>query len=289
MEPLVTVMMPARNEERFIRDAIQSIVDQTYQNWELLVVDDQSKDSTRSIAEGFAMEDRRIHVLEGDGICSGNARNKAIREAKGTYIVNMDADDVSAPNRISRLVETAQTLRFPVVGSNLAFVDLDLTVKRISAKPGTDREIRKQMSRWWNRDAVLPQTTLIDAELLRAYQYNEFYHVMVDWDLMIRLSEDERVNFANVQEPLYYYRLNDGSMTLDQHRRIRYNLLVRYNEIRRRKGQPEAQSLEELDRRLHDRPLLKLGYHIAFCAKRAQHGLLLRRHQAISQPRGTKQ
>lgn len=277
--PLVSVMMPARNEAAFIADAIRSILAQTYENWELIVVDDKSTDATREIADDFARRDGRIRVIEGEGICSGNARNKAIDVSRGDFIMNMDADDVAQPNRIERLLEVARRYPRAVVGSFMAFVDLDLRVQRVTTKPTENEEIRKRLRRLWGRGAISPQTTMVTAEVLRQYRYNEFYRVMVDWDLILRMSEDESIVFANVPEPLYLYRLNEGSMSLNQGPRVRYNLLVRYNELQRRKGKPEVRSLEDFESMMRANPVRRAAYASLTLLKRLQHTMVWLKHQ----------
>lgn len=277
--PLVSVMMPARNEAVFIGDAIDSIIRQTFTNWELIVVDDKSTDGTKEIALEFAGRDSRIRVIDGDGISSGNARNKAIGVARGDYIMNMDADDISAPERIEKLLAVACRYPQAVVGSAMAFVGLDLKVRRVVTKPTENAAIRKRLRRIWGRAAIAPQTIMVTADLLRRYRYNEFYKVMVDWDLILRLSENEDVVFANVPEPLYLYRLNPGSMTLDQEPRVRYNLMVRYNELRRRRGESELRSLEAFESEMRSNPGRWFAYKFLLAAKRVQHRLVWNKHR----------
>jgi glycosyltransferase involved in cell wall biosynthesis len=278
--PLVSVMMPARNEAGFIGDAIRSILKQTYTNWELIIVDDKSTDGTKEIALEFARRDDRIRVIDGDGICSGNARNKAIDAARGKYIMNMDADDVSVPERIEKLLAVACQYPQVVVGSAMAFVDLDLNVKRVTKKPTDNVTIRRKLRRLWGRAAITPGTIMASADLLRQYKYNEFYKVMVDWDLILRLAENEAVVFANVPEPLYLYRLNSGSMTLNQGPRVRYNILVRYNELQRRKGRPEIRSLEEFEAMVRESPTRRIAYNSVLMMKRIQHTMVWMKHRA---------
>ncbi len=98
---LVSIIMPCHNSSVFIMEAIQSIVDQTYTNWELLVMDDHSTDNTVSLVRGMQEEDGRI-VLHTSEENYGVARqmNKGIARARGEYIARMDSDDRSAPERI---------------------------------------------------------------------------------------------------------------------------------------------------------------------------------------------
>lgn len=103
-EPLVSVIMPAYNGSEFIREAIQSVTDQTYQNWELIVIDDGSVDDTTDIVKTF--KDPRIHLFK-NGMNQGIAysTNFGIRQSHGKYIALLDDDDVAAQRRLEWQVE----------------------------------------------------------------------------------------------------------------------------------------------------------------------------------------
>jgi len=94
-EPLVSIIMPLYNCEKFIAEAIESVLSQTYHHWELIVVDDRSTDSSRSIVESYVYKDSRIKLINLD-LNTGptKARNRAIKEAKGRYIAFLDSDDI---------------------------------------------------------------------------------------------------------------------------------------------------------------------------------------------------
>lgn len=101
-ENLVSVIMPSYNSENYIRSAISSVIDQTYTNWELIIVDDASTDMTRQVVQSFHEADSRIKyyrltVNSGAAI----ARNKAIDYAIGRYIAFLDSDDVWFPHKLS--------------------------------------------------------------------------------------------------------------------------------------------------------------------------------------------
>lgn len=101
--PLVSILLPVYNAELFIRDSIQSILDQTYSNWELIIVDDGSKDKSLEIANSFT--DKRIQVLKKSNSGMGDSLNKALAIAKGDFIARQDADDISLPTRLEKQVQ----------------------------------------------------------------------------------------------------------------------------------------------------------------------------------------
>lgn len=100
---LVSIVMPSYNSKRFIAESIKSVQSQTYGDWELLVVDDCSKDGTVAIAESIAKDDPRIHVFSNE-LNSGAAcsRNRALREARGDWIAFLDSDDLWKPEKLEK-------------------------------------------------------------------------------------------------------------------------------------------------------------------------------------------
>ncbi len=103
--PLVSVIMPAYNAERFIRAAIESILTQTYSNFEFLIIDDCSTDSTSEIIADAAARDIRIRVLRNDkNLGVSNSTNRGFSLAAGTYIARIDADDLALPERLERQI-----------------------------------------------------------------------------------------------------------------------------------------------------------------------------------------
>lgn len=104
-EPLVSVIMPAYNAERYISESIQSVLAQTYTNWELLITDDLSSDETQSIVKKFASNDPRIKLyvsIENGG--AGSARNNSIKHANGRFIAFLDADDQWMPEKLAKQI-----------------------------------------------------------------------------------------------------------------------------------------------------------------------------------------
>jgi teichuronic acid biosynthesis glycosyltransferase TuaG len=104
---LVSIIMPAHNSERTMGEAVNSVVTQTYPDWELLIIDDASKDSTRRIASEFASDDPRIRVVPLDkNVGVAEARNIGIRTAKGQYLAFLDSDDLWLPAKLQVQLES---------------------------------------------------------------------------------------------------------------------------------------------------------------------------------------
>lgn len=102
-KPLVSAIMPAFNAAEYLSESIEGVLNQSYSNWELIIVDDGSTDRTKEIVKGH--KDPRIKYIAQKNRGRGAARNRALRVAKGRYIAITDADDISMPSRFSRQVE----------------------------------------------------------------------------------------------------------------------------------------------------------------------------------------
>lgn len=103
VEGLVSVIMPSWNTERFIAQSIESVIRQTYENWELVIVDDCSTDNTEEVVKGF--KDPRIKYFKNEKN-SGAAltRNRALREAQGEWVAFLDSDDLWAPEKLEKML-----------------------------------------------------------------------------------------------------------------------------------------------------------------------------------------
>src|SRR5262245_4518179 len=102
--PLASVIIPAYNAERFLRQAVESALAQSYPNVEVLVIDDGSTDGTRQLADELAKADGRLRVITQQNAGVGAARNRGIAEARGKYIAPLDADDFWYPEKLARQV-----------------------------------------------------------------------------------------------------------------------------------------------------------------------------------------
>ena len=117
--PLVTVIMPCYNAEKLIAESIDSVVAQTYPNWELIVVDDCSSDSSSEIVKAYTEKDKRIKYLKSEKPSGGPSvpRNIGIENAKGEYVAFLDSDDLWLPQKLGRQLEYMRNNGFDFVYS----------------------------------------------------------------------------------------------------------------------------------------------------------------------------
>ncbi|MXV17456.1 glycosyltransferase family 2 protein [Hufsiella ginkgonis] len=109
--PKVSIIMPAYNSARYLRDAIQSVLGQSYRDWELLVINDGSTDDTRAVAESYAAADERIKLVNQPNQGQGNARTNGFGIATGEWIAFLDSDDLWDPGKLEKQLALAR--KFP--------------------------------------------------------------------------------------------------------------------------------------------------------------------------------
>ncbi|WML36751.1 glycosyltransferase family 2 protein [Clostridium sp. OS1-26] len=105
MQHLVSIIMPCYNSENYIEEAIKSVIGQTYENWELIIIDDCSNDNSISIVKKYCMQDKRILFYQNEkNIGTAKTRNKGVEFAKGQYIAFLDSDDIWYKEKLNKQV-----------------------------------------------------------------------------------------------------------------------------------------------------------------------------------------
>lgn len=216
---LVSVVIPAYNVERYIADAIKSVLDQTYPWFEIIVVDDASQDKTAAVVG--SIKDERIHLIRHPSNKGpGAARNTAIEAAKGRWLAPLDADDAFASKRLERFMELAESY-----GDGRFFADaLMLCFDSPSGmKPwGNSLHMRYRIQENKVMELSLAEYLRLGApgihpfiplDHIRKYglRYPEAY-MSEDFEFHCRVFKSS-LRLMLVAEPLYLYRLTPGSLS----------------------------------------------------------------------------
>src|SRR5690625_3752065 len=134
-ENLVSVITPAYNAARFIAETIESVLNQTYENWEMIIVDDCSQDETTSIIKKYQAQDERIHLIElEENSGSAVARNTAMDHAKGKYLAFLDSDDKWLPEKVAQEVAVVEEKDIDLSFTGYARVKEDVSEPSILSK-----------------------------------------------------------------------------------------------------------------------------------------------------------
>lgn len=204
--------MPVKNGELFIYDAIRSILLQTYRNFELIIVDDGSVDSTLQVIRRF--EDVRIKLIVTDGIGLVEALNKGLENADGYFVARMDADDISLPNRFEEQLKIFQ--EHPSVGlvcSDIITIDdcSKIIGKEVQKNKYPETLLESLTYRNISKPIIHP-TVMIKTELLKRVGGYRNYVVAEDKDLWLRLLA-EGVSFYRINQQLLKYRKSSSGVS----------------------------------------------------------------------------
>lgn len=155
-KPLVSVIMPSYNAEKYIKEAIESVIAQTYTNWELFVIDDGSTDGSGTILDGYARSDDRIHVFHQENSGQFFAREKGIAMSQGEYILFLDSDDALMPDCLEKLYEV-------ICESKPDMIMFAYRVSYDDGKEDIERDMifseRKEISPEWLRENLILNNT----------------------------------------------------------------------------------------------------------------------------------
>lgn len=231
MEPAVSVVVPAYNAERFLPETVESIRSQTFQDWELIIVDDGSRDTTAKIAETFAALDSRIRVVgqENRGLSAARNRGIAASNPVSRYLIFLDSDDVWDPDALSTLVRALEQDSSAVAAYALArYVDAETqpidqgvceSKCRMRATLVGDRVVSLDASQPSTFETFIvsgciatPGVCLVRREVLaRTGLYDTSLKQCEDWDMYIRLSRHGYFRF--VDRVILGYRMHGSNMT----------------------------------------------------------------------------
>lgn len=211
--PLVSVIMPVYNAKQYIKQAIESILNQTYQKFEFIIVDDASTDSTSKILKDFKKRDKRITLIKNKvNLGVTKSLNVAVARSLGDYIIRMDADDWSYPDRFKFQVELMKKKPAVVVsGSYVEICNSKLKTKYIRKYHLSDMDIRKHIFRY---SPFAHPATIWKANVLKKYLYNETLTTCQDYELYFRVGKVGK--FMNLDRCLLKLRLHDRSVSTIQ-------------------------------------------------------------------------
>jgi len=204
--------MPAYNCEKYVKQAIESILNQTHSNFELLIADDCSKDSTKSIIDSYTdVRIRRFHNESNMGYLK--ASNKLFMECKGEFITFQDADDYSAPNRLELLISfLKKNTDYSCVGSNVSKVDDADNELYVTNFPLSNSEIK---TRFANTKVVMTGSSLlVKKEVIeKVGYYNLYFNRLGSEDVYWFSFILNYFKVSNIPDKLYYYRANPTSVS----------------------------------------------------------------------------
>ena len=209
--PLVSVLLPVYNGERFLGEAIDSMLAQTFTDFELIIVNDGSTDGTARIISEYAARDGRILPLRhASNRGQASALNSGLAEARGDCIAGMDADDISLPERLGKQADYLQAHPdIGAIGIGGRIVDADL--RKLDSQTYPQDHAQIVLNLFLGMKSFLGAGAMVRRKLLLAVGGYDPSALVRDWELWSRLASTTR--FANMPGELYLYRQHDASMT----------------------------------------------------------------------------
>ena len=227
--PKVSVYTPTYNYGRFLGEAIQSVLDQTFQDWELIVVDDGSTDGTREVMDAFA--DPRIHYVYQENQGNPAARNTALRLARGEYVACLDADDAWFPEKLEKQVAKLDSLP-PTVGllygNVYLFSDEDGSIiqrfleVQIPPRGQVFKKLLPNEGYFIHDTAALIRREVFD----RVGLYDESLLRFQDWEMWVRIARVYEVE--TLDEPLARVRRHSSNAIGSLDKMHRYGQAARW-------------------------------------------------------------
>ncbi|QNF34987.1 glycosyltransferase family 2 protein [Adhaeribacter swui] len=205
----VTVLMAVYNGEAYIHQSVSSVLQQTFKNFELLIINDGSTDDSIKIVESF--NDPRIRIIHNEknlGLVS--TRNKGLREARGEYIAILDCDDLALKARLKIQVDFLDS--HPdcgLVSSNIIIIDSNNNQVKTIKYTGSSEYIKAQL---FFNNYIAQSSVMIRKKALKGIIYRDEFPPAEDYDLWVRLAEIAK--FKIIQQNLTYYRVHDSNISI---------------------------------------------------------------------------
>ena len=229
MEKLVSIIIPTYNSADFIADTLASVQQQTYPNWEVILVDDGSTDTTLTIAQHIAQTDHRIRIFKNPtNSGTGVTRNNALHHCQGNYIAFLDADDVWKPNKLERQLQFMQEQQQPFTFSFYECIDeAGNPLQKLVEAP---RNLSYRQLFFCNYVGNL--TGIYDADFFGKIAISSI-RKRQDWMLWLTILKKLK-SAKPVPESLAYYRIRNNSLSASKVALLQHNFAVyrqfhRYN------------------------------------------------------------
>ena len=208
---IITVLMPVYNGESYLQEAIESILSQTFTNFEFLIIDDCSKDNSINIINSF--NDKRIKlVINKKNIGQSRTMNLGLMRAKGKYIARIDQDDVSYNNRLESQINVISGLNKTIIGTWAYTIDIESNIIGSIIHPIDNDSILDSLSLGspFTHSSIFAEKK----DLILLGGYSEKFKIAMDWDLWIKAAS-KNIQFCNIPEYLVGLRQHSNQASKD--------------------------------------------------------------------------
>jgi glycosyltransferase involved in cell wall biosynthesis len=206
IKPYFTIVIPAWNRAEMLPETIESIQQQTYTNWECIVVDDGSTDDTAAVVKTIQEKDQRVRYLFQDNAERSAARNNGASNAQGMYLLFLDSDDKYAPEHLDGLFKLIQSLKEPVA---LLFTSLMYLTDKGLIKAEVPDMLPGQEFNYLLRQPITPSRVCIHHAIFTEFQFDT--QIVIVEDLVLWVSIASKYPVYQLQAHTIHYRLHGGN------------------------------------------------------------------------------
>ena len=262
--PKVTVLMPAYNAANYIDEAIQSVLEQSFTDFELLIINDGSTDDTLDIIEYF--EDKRISVISQENKGVSAALNTGLKYARAPYIVRFDADDVCYPHRLQTQYDFITLYpEYSIVGSAADYIDADghfIFTHHPDAHLNEEiQQLKYSVCPFIHSSVIYKKDVIVNNG-----GYNEYAYTFEDHFLWVNILKTKKA--CNLSIPLIKVRLNPESITIDEKWQSRKFRSIKNSSLKSRKiTEAEGNELYQICGVKHT-DKMKQGAYYALCSRK---------------------
>ena len=209
---LISIIMPNFDGEKFLDDAIGSVINQSYTNWELIIIDDASNDSSLEIINRYTLRDSRIKLNKNDHNMGGPAapRNLGIKSCTGDYIAFIDSDDIWTKDKLLIQMNLIENSKYAFVSSKK--YNFRFNKNKIIKTNKNDIQFKTiDYQKLIHKNFIYTSSVLISKNLIKSYSFNldKKYIAVEDYDLWLKILKNECINVAIIKQKLILYRKNN--------------------------------------------------------------------------------
>lgn len=214
MTNLVSIIIPVFNQEKYLAETLNSVVNQTYSNWECVLVNDGSKDDSVAVINKYVSRDNRFHFIDSENKGVSNARNSALKQVKGDYILFLDGDDLIHPEKIQLAISNFEkNSDLSIVFNNTNYFQDTIENTLYPMKIDANLLNFNDLLLYWNEKIIIPiHSAIIKKSLFEGIEFNTNLTAQEDWLVWLRLFQ-KNPKVVVLDTVLSYYRKHNTSRT----------------------------------------------------------------------------
>ena len=217
--PLISIIIPLYNTEKYLSETIKSVLFQSYENWELLIVDDCSTDNSRKLVKDFENRDKRIKLIESEINFGGPAkpRNIGIENSNGEYIAFLDSDDIWHKNKLQIQINYMLKYNYNFTSTNSTLIDKNSeTIDSIKYKILNfllRNKSKKTICDLIKNKFISTSSVIVKKEFINLFNEDKELISVEDLYLWITLLEKENIKYYFIDDKLIHYRILNNSVS----------------------------------------------------------------------------